>query len=240
MADCTGCIRDFFTMDEMPQHKVYLDAFWIDRTEVTNARYAAFLNTSGNQEEGGTTWLDTDSEYCRIEQDGDEFRPEEGYGDHPVIEVSWYGAAAYCEWAGRRLPTEAQWEKAARGTDGRMYPWGQQIASCEYAVLREDDEGCGKGRTWPVGSKPKGASPYGALDMTGNVWEWVADYYDDDYYDNSPSVNPEGPPLEEDPHRGLRGGGWSHTWELGRSAARSHEAAHRSGGDTGFRCVRLR
>ena len=227
-------------MDEMPQHKVYLDGFWIDRTEVTNARYAAFLNTSGNQEEGGTTWLDTDSEYCRIEQDGDEFRPEEGYGDHPVIEVSWYGAAAYCEWAGRRLPTEAQWEKAARGTDGRMYPWGQQIASCEYAVLREDDEGCGKGRTWPVGSKPKGASPYGALDMTGNVWEWVADYYDDDYYDNSPSVNPEGPPLEEDPHRGLRGGGWSHTWELGRSAARSHEAAHRSGGDTGFRCVRLR
>jgi len=111
--------------DEHPQHEVYLDAFWIDRTEVTNAMYAAFLNEMGNQREGGVTWLDATAEDVLLERVGGEWRPLAGYEDHPVVEVSWYGAAVYCTWAERRLPTEAEWEKAARGgLEGAFYPWG--------------------------------------------------------------------------------------------------------------------
>jgi len=108
--------------DEQPQHEVVLDAFYIDQTEVTNAEFCRFLNDKGNQEEGGVTWLELDSDYCLIERSGGQFVPKSGYADHPVIEVSWYGARAYARWAGKRLPTEAEWEKAARGTDGRIYP----------------------------------------------------------------------------------------------------------------------
>jgi eukaryotic-like serine/threonine-protein kinase len=139
------------TPQEKPQHTVSLDAFWIDQTEVTGAMYARCVA-------GGKC----KPRWCLS---GPEF------DQHPAVCVDWFNAKAYCEWAGRRLPTEAEWEKAARGTDDRLYPWGNEPATCELAVMNDGSgNGCGGGSaSTRVGSKPKGASPYGALDMAGNV-----------------------------------------------------------------------
>ena len=117
--------------DEQPVHEVTLDGFWIDKYEVTNAQFVAFLNEKGNQEENGEEWLELEDVDCNIELTGGEFRPKNGYADHPVIEVSWCGARAYAEWVGGRLPTEAEWEKAARGIDGQTYPWGNASLNTE-------------------------------------------------------------------------------------------------------------
>jgi formylglycine-generating enzyme required for sulfatase activity len=231
--------------DEELVHTVYLDAFWIDRTEVTNAQFVGFLNERGNREEGGVTWLDIEDEDCLIEEAGGGYRARSGHGDHPVIEVSWYGAAAYCAWAGGRLPTEAEWEKAARGTDGRTYPWGNDF-ECSLGNFDDETEiddyvvpggaGCdGHNRTAPVGSYPGGASPYGALDMAGNVWEWVADWYDSGYYSRSPGENPQGPASGE--YRGLRGGSWDYARISARSAYRNWYYPDSRFYDFGFRCV---
>jgi formylglycine-generating enzyme required for sulfatase activity len=216
--------------DEKPQHEVTLDAFWIDRTEVTNAQYAAFLNEQGNQTVGGRSWLDLELSACMIEQVGSEYRPREGYADHPVIEVTWHGAGAYCMWVGKRLPTEAEWEKAARGTDKRIYPWGEGI-DCN----RANYGGC-VGDTARVASRPQGASPYGALDMAGNVWEWVADWYSEDYYAGSPDRNPQGPDSGE--WRVLRGGSWFHDPRFERAAYRLDYFTPFLPYYVGFRCAR--
>jgi serine/threonine-protein kinase len=146
-----------YDIDEQPERTEYVDTFWIDKTEVTQAMYAKC--TAPGCKKSACVYA------------GD---------NYPVVCVTWKDANAYCEWAGRRLPTEAEWEKAARGTDGRIYPWGNEPATCDYAVM--DDllgrgNGCGGGNSaWEVGSKPEGISPYGALDMAGNVAEWVADW----------------------------------------------------------------
>jgi len=166
--------------DEKPQHSVYLDAFWIDRTEVTNAQYVQFLNALGGHTGtcGGHDCAETQVEdkYSHILNLDGRYAVESGFEEHPATQVSWYGAQAYCAWAGARLPTEAEWEKAARGTDGRLYPWGNEAPDCEKAQYGD----CG-GATVPVGGRPAGASPYGVLDMAGNVWEWVGDWYDPGY-----------------------------------------------------------
>jgi formylglycine-generating enzyme required for sulfatase activity/serine/threonine protein kinase len=230
--------------DEQPVHTVALDGFWIDRTEVTNAQFAAFLNEEGNREEGGATWLDLEDEGCLIERSGGDFRPQSGYADHPVIEVSWYGAAAYCDWAGARLPTEAEWEYAARGPEGSIYPWGDTFdgerlnfcdANCEFnhKTTAYDD---GYARTAPVGSFASGASWCDALDMSGNVWEWVADWYDEDYYDRSPSENPTGPTSGE--YRVLRGGSWYNNVYSVRGANRDWIVPVYTYYYGGFRCAR--
>jgi formylglycine-generating enzyme required for sulfatase activity len=204
--------------NEKPQHTVYLDAFWIDKTEVTNAQYKKCVQA------GACKAL----EYARSsDYNGD---------TQPVVEVDWFNAQAYCQWAGRQLPTEAQWEKAARGTDGRIYPWGNQAATCEYAVMNVGSgNGCGKGTTWPVGSKPKGASPYGALDMAGNVWEWVADWYSESYYAGSPSKNPPGPASGE--YRVPRGGSFYDEARVVRGVYRGREVPGYWAPGRGFRCV---
>jgi len=188
LAQCNGCERDRHT-DETPQHTVTLDAFWIDRTEVTHAQYASFLNVLGGHKGKceGQDCIATKSEddNSHIRQQGGQYVVESGYEEHPMIEVSWYGAQSYCEWVGARLPTEAEWEKAARGTDGRIYPWGDTFdgtrlnfcdLNCEHNWKKSDVDD-DSARTAPAGSYPAGASPYGALDMAGNVWEWVADWY---------------------------------------------------------------
>jgi formylglycine-generating enzyme required for sulfatase activity len=205
--------------DEKPQHTVYLDAFWIDRTEVTNAQYKKCVSAGACRA----------SSYANDSQfNGD---------NQPVVGMDWNDAQAYCQWAGRQLPTEAQWEKAARGADGRIYPWGNQPATCEYAVMDDvSGNGCGKGHTaWPVGSKPKGVSPYGALDMAGNVWEWVADWYDDKYYANSPSRNPQGPSSGQ--FRVMRGASLDNDPTCARAACRYSRTPVDRGNNFGFRCV---
>jgi formylglycine-generating enzyme required for sulfatase activity len=173
--------------NETPLHKVYLDGYWISKYEVTFAQYDRYCQEA------------------KIEKAGDE-----GWGrkNRPVINVSWTEAAAYCEWLSQKtglkfkLPTEAQWEKAARGNDQRKYPWGIQYPDKNLANFSRNI-----GKTTPVGSYPAGASPYGLLDMAGNVWEWCDDWYDADYYKNSPPKNPTGPESGSD--RVVRGGGGS-------------------------------
>jgi formylglycine-generating enzyme required for sulfatase activity len=231
--------------DEQPVHVVELDGFWMDRTEVTNAQFATFLNDQGNQTEGGVTWLDLEDDDCLIERTGDRHRPKDGYAEHPVVEVTWYGAAAYCEWAGARLPTEAEWEYAARGEEGLVYPWGDEFdcsrgnfddetALDDYVV--PGGEGCdGYERTAPVGSLPAGASWCGALDMAGNVWEWVADWKGD--YPSERQVNPTGP--SSGAVRVLRGGSWYHTPYNLRSANRNwFSPDNEINLNCGFRCAR--
>jgi formylglycine-generating enzyme required for sulfatase activity len=231
--------------DEKPQHRVYLDAFWIDQTEVTNEMFAAFLNAEGNLKEDGVYWLDAEHEEGLIILSDSEWEPKANYEDYPVTLVTRYGAQAYCEWAGRRLPTEAEWEKAARGVDLRIYPWGNDFDCSKGNFDDESDNdvyvipggpGCdGYDRTAPVGSYPAGASPYGALDMAGNVWEWVADWYADDYYDRSPYSNPAVlTPLDCSV---VRGGSWDNDiYEL-RSAYRSCDSPTSALNINGFRCA---
>jgi len=229
--------------DEFPQHSVTLDEFWIDQTEVTNAQFAAFLNEQGNQTEGGATWLELESVDCLIEQIDGEYRSKSGYADHPVIEVSWYGAVAYCAWAEARLPTEAEWEYAARGLQGFIYPWGDDF-ECSRGNFDDETEiddyvvpggeGCdGYERTAPVGSFPGGASWCNALDMAGNVHEWVADWYGG--YPSEAQTNPVGPTAGD--RKVLRGGGWYYDQRYVRAANRKYYAPNGRYGHVGFRCV---
>jgi formylglycine-generating enzyme required for sulfatase activity len=207
----------FVVENEDPQHTVYLDAYWIDQTEVTQEMYAQCVAAGQCKQPS-----------CGNEGDG-----------YPVTCVSWFDAKNYCTWAGRQLPTEAQWEKAARGTDGRIYPWGNMLATCEYAVI---NDGTGSGfcgednKVSAVGSKPKGASPYGALDMAGNTWEWVADWYADEYYQDSPRNNPAGP--DEGQYRIVRGGGeYDYYWYDVRTATRVLSRLSWRDLNLGFRCA---
>jgi eukaryotic-like serine/threonine-protein kinase len=163
--------------DEKPEHTIFLDSYWIDRTEVTNGMFAMCVQ-AGNCSAPHQT-----NSFVRISYYGNPT-----YANYPVMKVTWTQAQGYCQWTGRRLPSEAEWEKAARGTDGRIYPWGNEYPDCNRANFL----GC-VGDSVEVGSYPNGASPYGALDMAGNVTEWVNDWYDADYYLISPSTNPTGP-----------------------------------------------
>ncbi|MCL3780754.1 hypothetical protein EMN47_10210 [Prolixibacteraceae bacterium JC049] len=185
------------TFDEQ-LHVVYLDEFQIDKYEVTYERYQRCV-------EAGVCKKLAVGGACNAEWDG---------VDHfPVNCVTWYQAKKFCEWEGKRLPTEAEWEKAARGNDLRAYPWGNEFPTPELAVIDKPNGGflgCGTGNTLNVGSRPKGASPYGAMDMAGNLWEWTADWYGKDYYPNSPRKNPKGP--NHGDYKVARGGDFFSRW----------------------------
>jgi len=230
--------------DERPLHTVFLDDFYLDVYEVTNTQYAGFLNQMGNQEEGGVTWLEDNSSDVHIHQNGGIWLADEGYGNHPVTRVSWYGAQAYCQWRGARLPSEAEWEKAARGMGSYIYPWGDVIdetranfcdANCEYAWA-ESDLDDGFARTAPVGSFPNGISPFGGYDMAGNVWEWVLDWYSEKYYNGSPTENPYGP--DNGQYRVRRGGSWDNPTDSLRVTIRDGFYPTDRGNFLGFRCAR--
>lgn len=204
--------------DERPERQVYLDSFWIDQTEITNGMYARCVEA--NQCKSPSLRSNTRSSYFG--------NPD--YDNYPVVHVNWEMAKIYCEWAERKLPTEAEWEKAARGTDGRIYPWGNESPnSFLLNYNRKIDD------TMSVGSYPDGESPFGALDMAGNVWEWVADFYSEFYYYDSPLVNPTGPTTGD--LRVLRGGSWYDPKSNIRSSNRSgYDYYYTQFASMGFRC----
>ena len=220
--------------DELPVHTVYLDDFYIDKYEVTNSQYAAFLNSYGeNTDSSGKILLGIGDAECLIEQSGGSYRAKPGYETHPVIRVTWNGAKAYAEFYGKRLPTEAEWEKSARGgLVGKLYPWGNVIShdDANYAGTGGRDTWSG---TSPVGSfAPNG---YGLYDMAGNVWDWCADWHDGDYYSSSPDSNPKGPSSGK--KRVLRGGSWYYYGIYLQCASRSFEVPNKADFRYGFRCA---
>jgi formylglycine-generating enzyme required for sulfatase activity len=212
--------------DEKPAHRVTLDAYYIDKYEVTVGQYGEFLEANS---------FDPPPSWTTMAQPS--------YENRPVVNVDWKDANNYCKWTGKRLPTEAEWEKAARGTDQRIYPWGNDPPTPQRANFGKT--------TWsnhaalvPVGHLEEGKSPYGVYDLAGNVWEWVSDWYDPDYYTNSPARNPVGP--ETGKYKVLRGGSWDLAPEKLRAARRDFNILSTTDYDSpayrnfnsGFRCAK--
>lgn len=210
----------YFWGAEGPQHTVYLDAFWIYRTEVTNAMYQQCVEVQACPR---PAWnhSNTRSEYYK----------NPTYDDYPVIYVSWVHATSYCKWAEGRLPTEAEWEKAARGTDSRLFPWGDASPSSQQANFRDSGYRDAVG----VGTYPGAVSIYGALDMAGNVWEWTFDWFQSAYYDVSPYENPLGPATGSS--RVMRGGSWHNTADGVRTVVRASIKPNDAFNTLGFRCA---
>lgn len=217
---------------EFPQRKVYLDAYEIDKYEVTTVQFLKFVLASNR--DPLIDW----------QYDGGNF--QETMASHPVMHVSWFDADAYCKWAGKRLPTSAEWEKAARGEDGRIFPWGNEPAGLSRANFGRT------GLSGPVRDRPErlllyppiisvdkyenGASPYGVFQMAGNVAEWTADWYDPNYYKKAPDRNPKGP--EKGTQRAFRGGGWIDSTPTVRPAQRNGTEPNTKMNWLGFRCAR--
>src|SRR6266705_2904502 len=206
--------------DEQPVHRVGLDSFYLDTFEVTNGRFAKFVAAIQSEQPWG--FADQETPVIHAEQ--------------PVRWVNWLEALGYCLWAGKRLPTEAEWEKAARGTDGREYPWGNEPPTSRRANFNKCCDWRGYDQLAVVGSLEAGRSPYGIYDLAGNVSEWVADWYDSTSYKYELDRNPKGPVDGEE--KVVRGGSWYDPGPLQRSALRSHSYPSVATTDRGFRCAK--
>ncbi len=218
--------------DERPAHRVALPAYSIDRHPVTNAAFAEWLNATGPFNATGERMFDFDDPDARIHSVQGKWIADPGFDQHPVVEVTWSGARDYCAWRGKRLPTEAEWEKAARGTDGRRYPWGNSPPDRSRAQFSARFN-----ETAPVHAFPPGASPFGAQDMAGNAWEWVSSAYRPYPYDTKDGRED----LIAGPVRGTRGGGHDSpadeitTTQRGRNLSRNPASGHHN---IGFRCAK--
>jgi formylglycine-generating enzyme required for sulfatase activity len=218
--------------DERPAHRVTLAAFLIDRYPVTNSGYADFLNAAGTHNAQGERLFDFDDADARVHRVGGKWAAHPGHDKHPVVEVTWAGARDYCAWAGKRLPTEAEWEKAARGSDGRRYPWGNLPPDRKRAQFSASFN-----EMAPVDAFAAGASPYGVQDMAGNAWEWVSSAYRSYPYDARDGRED----LKAGPVRGTRGGGHDSpaseitTTQRGRTLSRNPASGHHN---IGFRCAK--
>ena len=225
---------------ELPRHRVMLSTFWIDRYEVTNQLFERFIKATGYltaAEHVGysSVYQLRDKAWTRAQPSGTTWRSPSGPGSaasptHPVVHVSWHDARIYCEWAGKRLPSEAEWEKAARGTEGHQYPWGDAWSPARANILNM------MGGTTPVGFYAKGMSPYGLHDTTGNVGEWVADWYDPAYYGKTRFDDPPGP--ESGEFRVTRGGWWCAVRAYSRAASRWRNRPGYTDNLHGFRCAK--
>ncbi len=214
---CNESLDDECLSNEFPGREVTVDAFYMDVHEVTRSAYLSCV----------------DAEACTVSSC--EWDPADTE-DLPAVCVDWFQASAYCAWAGKRLPTEAEWEKAARGVDGRKYPWGQAEPSCDLAAM----PGCTRKVVAPCGHSPAGDSPYGLCDMAGNAWEWTSDRYDENYYGVAPSTNPRGP--ETGTSRVRRGGSFQGGgYDPARVSLRGSLEPSSSGYENvGFRCAASR
>lgn len=209
--------------DETPLHQVTLPSYWIDQVEVTNAMYRQCV-----QAQACTAPKELSS------QTRASYFENPDFAAYPVVQVNWAQADTYCQWAGRRLPSEAEWEKAARGTKERLYPWEGDAIGNHFANLDIYDD-WPNADTTPVGNYPAGAGPYGALDMAGNVYEWTADWYSADFYASSPANQPAGPQTGQG--RVIRGGAWSSDPLFLRTASRMSFYPDLATYDIGFRCA---
>jgi serine/threonine protein kinase len=207
------------------RRKVHLEAYYLDRTPVTNQEFLRFVEVTG--------YKPKDEAAPRFLSQLRGGKIPKGLSHHPVVYVSWTDARAYATWAGKRLPSEAEWEKAARGTDGRKYPWGRSDPTPTRANYGSKD-----GSTAAVGTFPEGASPYGILDLAGNVWEWCEDHDDPSFYEDGPSHNPRNDRVGEKPLLVMRGGSWLYGARSLRTYARTSFEAHYRFASGGFRCAK--
>lgn len=248
-----NCNREWFET-EGPQRTITLSAYWMDVTEVTNAQYdkcVAAGHCAPPNLARCLIWDVEAGEWSPLAPN--DTRRRFGKPDQPVVCVNWREASNYCTWAGKRLPTEAEWEKAARGAKAQTFPWGESDPSCDFANMFSQEAGgfgCGRDTTAPVGSYPDSPSPFGMLDMGGNVFEWVQDYDDDQFYIHSAAENPvntvaPSQTVEENgvevtvpsDVRGIRGGAWNADPMLLRGANRGGFAETGRTVYTGFRCA---
>ena len=219
-------------MDEEPVHKVNLSAYWIDKYEVTSSSFSKFLNE--NKKEADQFIEITPAVTVKLEKDV--YKPRKSLENFPVNRVSWFGADAYCRWKGKRLPTEAEWEKAARGTDGRIFPWGNEFPDNSRATYRRKFKEKGLQVMEPVDGMINGISPYGVHHMAGNVWEWVSDWFDAAAYQDDKRIDPKGP--ESGISKVLRGGNWYYKAYYMRTTYRFNEKPDVFKVWQGFRCAR--
>ncbi|MBT5552076.1 MAG: formylglycine-generating enzyme family protein [Nitrospina sp.] len=218
-------------LDEDPVHEVTLSPYWMDKYEVTSSDFAEFLNSHKDSAE---RYIDI-TPNVTVEIIEGKYQPRTGLDNFPVNRVSWYGADAYCRWQDKRLPTEAEWEKAARGTDQRIFPWGNEFPNNERVTFRRKFSKIGFKVLEPVNSMDQGVSPYGIHHMAGNVWEWVADWFDGGTYEDREPKDPQGP--DTGISKVLRGGNWYYKAYYMRTTYRFNERPGQFNIWQGFRCA---